>query len=315
MSVAYTPKRWSIWSRLLLLVIALFLITEVFLRSYLGFCDAVLMRADPHYEYIPQPNQDRCRYGHHIQYNSLSMRSEEPDSSAVLILGCGDSVINGGMMTDQDSLATTILSDRLSKTLGRKVQFLNIAAGSWGPDNCVAYLQHTPLPKPQAIVLFASSHDAHDNMVFSGVVGRMKHFPDEQYPLAVLELVDRYLLPKLLRPKKDADEELGISKGGHGFNPGFDGIVRYAEARGIPLVLYMHAERSEIKVGNYNAQGQAILAFAEQAGLHVLKDLDHHVSVDELRDNIHPTDRGQRTIATNILKDIVSHPAAYGSAP
>ncbi|MBK7101214.1 MAG: hypothetical protein IPH63_05400 [Flavobacteriales bacterium] len=75
----------------------------------------------------------------------------------------------------------------------------------------------------------------------------------------------------------------------------------------------MHAERSEIM--ELQRARASDPRFAEQAGLHVLKDLDHHVSVDELRDNIHPTDAGQHAIATNILKDIVSHPAAYGSAP
>ncbi|HNR53629.1 MAG TPA: hypothetical protein PKJ19_00560, partial [Flavobacteriales bacterium] len=99
--------------------------TEIVLRYGFGFCDAVLMRADPHYEYIAQPMQDRHRFGRHIAYNSLSMRCEEPDTNAVIILGCGDSVINGGSLADQDSLATTILSARLSQEWGRKVQVLN----------------------------------------------------------------------------------------------------------------------------------------------------------------------------------------------
>ena len=40
--------------------------------------------------------------------------------------------INGGVLTEQDSLVTTRLSDSLSKLMGRKVQVLNISAESWG---------------------------------------------------------------------------------------------------------------------------------------------------------------------------------------
>ncbi len=315
MSKSEPPKRRTRWRRLLVFLVITLVVAEVFLRTYLGFCDTVLMRADPHYEYIAQPDQDRCRFRQHIVYNSYSMRSEEPDTTAVLLLGCGDSVINGGVLTDQDSLATTILSRTLSRTFGRKVQFLNISAGSWGPDNCAAFLKNTALPKPRAIVLFASSHDAHDNMSFKKVVGVRKHFPDHQYPLALVELVDRYLLPRIIKPKQDTTEELGIDKGGDGFNEGFPRLKEHAQALGVPLVIYLHAERSEIKAGQYNKQGQEIMAFAEQEGIHLLKDLDHNASSKALRDNIHPDEKGQRFIATTVLDDMRDHPGSYGLEP
>ena len=96
--------------KVLVAFLVVLLVAEIALRNVFGFCDTVLLRADPNYEYIAQPDQDRMRFRHHIVYNSLSMRSPEPDSKAVVILGCGDSVINGGVLTGQDSLATTILS-------------------------------------------------------------------------------------------------------------------------------------------------------------------------------------------------------------
>lgn len=267
------------------------------LRMGYGFCDAVLMRPDPNYEYIAQASQKRQRFGHHIMYNSLSMRSDEPDSSAVIILGCGDSVINGGSLTDNDSLATTVLGERLTRAWGRTVQVLNISAGSWGPDNCAAFLEHTTLPVPAALVLFTSSHDAHDNMSFKNVVGVRKHFPAEQYKSAIVELIDRYVLPRFVTPKTTAEDELGIDKGDTAFNAGFDALKRYADELGIPMVIFLHAERSEIKAGRYNDQGQEIIRFAEAEQIPLIRDLEHGASLEELRDNIHPDEAGQRRMA------------------
>ena len=301
-------RRWR-WPVTLLVLL---LLSEVFLRTYYGFCDTVLLRGDPNYEYIPQADQDRWRFRQHIRYNSLSMRSEEPDSTAIVLLGCGDSVINGGVLTDQDSLATTLLSDRLSATFHRKVQLLNISAGSWGPDNCLAYLEHTKLPTAKAVVLFVSSHDAHDNMSFRKVVGVKPSFPKEQYKSALIELVDRYLLPKFWKRNTNMDNELGIDKHEEAFNPGFLGLKAYADARGIPLVVFLHAEVSEIRAGAYNAQGQEIIRFAEGGGIPLIKDLDHHVGTDLLRDKIHPDEKGQRSIAEIMLNDIQQHPERYG---
>ena len=92
------------------------------------------------------------------------MRSAELERRSIKILGFGDSVLNGGVMTDQDSLATTLLSDTLSKIQNRKIQFLNISSGSWGPDNCYAFLTKHGSYQAKQLFLFVSSHDAYDNM-------------------------------------------------------------------------------------------------------------------------------------------------------
>ena len=87
------------------------------------------------YEYIFAPNQEMTRFGVHFYVNSYSQRSKEPDVNKKIVLGLGDSVINGGAQTDNDSLATSIVS------VSTEYQMLNISAGSWGPDNCAAYLK------------------------------------------------------------------------------------------------------------------------------------------------------------------------------
>ena len=220
--------------RLLIVVALLFLILcEVILREGWGFCDTVLMQESERYEYIAQPNQDRMRFRHHVIYNSLSMRSSEPQKGSVRILGLGDSVINGGVLTDQDSLATTLLSSALSDTLHQEVQILNISAGSWGPDNCNAYLEEKGYFDAKVMLLVVSSHDAYDNMDFKPTVGVHVSFPSKQYISAIVELFDRYLIPKvkdwfhektLNQQLADFEEEHGIKKDGKCFRSCFDFI-------------------------------------------------------------------------------------------
>lgn len=289
-------------------ILAFVIVCEIALRQVWGFCNTVLMRTSEKYEYIAQPHQDRMRFGRHIVYNSLSMRSPELKEKSIKILGLGDSVINGGVLTDQDSLATTLLSTKLSKTLHQDVEVLNISAGSWGPDNCNAYLEEKGCFGAKAIVLVTSSHDAHDNMDFKPIVGISSSFPNKQYASALVELCDRYLIPKIKGyfHRKDAsqqaadfEKEHGIKKTGKGFNTGFAALKQKADSLHIPMLIYLHAERPEYEAGQYNEQGQEIIAFANQANIPIIKDLDYGLNPDWYRknDNIHLSQFGQKRMA------------------
>ncbi len=283
------------------------LASEIFLRLYYGFCDTVLMQNDPNYEYIAQPNQDRFRFRHHIHYNSVSMRSEEPDTTATVILGFGDSVINGGVQTDQDSLATTLLSDSLTKRQGHKVQFLNISAGSWGPDNCFAYLKQHGRFGSRRFFLFVSSHDAFDDMTFDKIVDVNVSFPSHQAFSAIYELMDRYVLPRLAEkfasaPKRDENLVINKKTDSTPFNTGFAAFAAYTKANGIPLTMYLHAEQSELKAGRYNDQGQKIIQFAAANQIPLIEDLQNRLSADDFRDDIHINARGQREMAKTVLR-------------
>jgi lysophospholipase L1-like esterase len=291
-------------------IIALFLLfaVELILRFCFGFCDTVLMVEDQNYEYIAQANQSRYRFRNQINYNSLSMRSSAVDSSSIKILGFGDSVINGGVQTDHNSLATTILSDTLSKIKQKNIQFLNISAGSWGPDNCFAYLKKHGHFKAKAIFLFVSSHDAYDNMQFEKkIVGINKSFPNSQYSLALVELFDRYLFPILLKKvkvnEKISESQLGINKKTTTttFNSGFKSFLDYSKDNKIPLIIYLHADKNELKAVKYNKQGQKIIEFSKKNEIKIILDLEAGLNATEFRDQIHLNDKGQQKMMERIL--------------
>ena len=278
--------------------------TELFLRNYYGFCDAVLLQEDPDFEYIAQPDQERFRYRNHIRYNSNSMRSEEVDTTANIILGFGDSIINGGMQTDNDALATTILSDTLTKIQGRKVQFLNVSAESWGPDNAFEYLNKYGDFGASAMFLFVSSHDAHDTMTFEKIVDTNESYPSKQYSLALIELLDRYLLPRvkgMLASQTSENDKLAITKG-TGFNQGFASFLSYAKDHNLPLTIYLHAETGELEAGTYNQDGQEIIQFAKDNNIPIILDLENGLSSSYFRDYIHINPEGQKKMAETVVK-------------
>ncbi len=274
-----------------LLLIAL--ATEIILRTVFGFCDAALCTTHPCYEYSFAPSQHRHRFRHTIHYNSYSQRSDEPDSSKTIVLGLGDSVLNGGAPTDQADIATTLASNDT-------IQILNISAGSWGPDNCAAYLDTHGTFTASLILLIVTSHDAHDNMDFSPIVGTPA-YPDRQYPLAIAELCHRYLLPRLKRtlhinpPKSHNGTD--IQKGPAPFNPGFDRIRQIADSLNIPFRIYLHPDIHELRKGSFNTQGREIIDWARSHNIPLTTGISNGETPDHFRDGIHYNREGQRHLA------------------
>lgn len=290
------------------LAVCLFLLVsvELILRFVFGFCDAVLYRSSEAYEYIAQPNQHRYRFLSHIDYNSYSQRSEEPDSTKTIILGLGDSVIFGGTMLDQDCIATTLFS----KETG--MQMLNISSGSWGPDNCAAYLKEKGTFGAKAMVLVCSSHDAFDVMSHVSVVGIYPEYPEKQYKLAIWELLDRYLLPMVkdwMGRTQLVDPDAQVVKGGVAqksliFDSGFDQLLQISKEKKIPFVIYLHPEVGEVMAHQYKEGGQLIMEWAEKHHVKLVKGLEEDITTDMYRDVIHLNEKGQRNLANSLEKII-----------
>jgi hypothetical protein len=276
--------------------------SELILRKMYGFADAILFREDKDFEYIPLP-QSKIRFNHNVIYNSFSQRNREiAPTDSVIILGFGDSVLNGGVLVDQDSLATEMLSKFLTKKYRKNYVVTNISAPSWGPDNCFAYLKKYGNFGAKQIILVVSSHDAYDNMTFKKIVGIHRNYPNLQYQLAIFELFDRYLYFRYLRnfigkkeSNKNKNKNLGINKykDGMPFNGGFEKFKEYSDSANIPLLIYLHAEIGELQNGKYNKQGQQIIKFCESNHIPLIKELDYHLPKDSYLDNIHLSEKGQ----------------------
>lgn len=295
----------------LLGIFLIVILLEIILRYVFGFCDAVLYQSSPAYEYIAQPNQHRYRFFSHIDYNSYSQRSEEPDSTKTIALGLGDSVIFGGTMLDQDSIATTLFS----KETG--MQMLNISSGSWGPDNCAAYLKEKGTFGAKAMVLVCSSHDAFDVMSHIPVVGIYPNYPYKQYKLAIWEVIDRYLMPRikvyfrgkqLLDPDAQVVEKVksdeGVANKALNFDPGFDQLLQISEEKHIPFFIYLHPEVGEVMNRKYKEGGLMIMEWAKTHHIKLIDGLNEGVTVDMYRDVIHLNEKGQRNLANSLKKMI-----------
>lgn len=296
--------------RYAVLLLLLFIATELTLRLAFGFCDALLYQASDKYEYLPQPQQERQRFGARLVTNSYSQRSEEPDSTKAIILGLGDSVIFGGGWMDHDSLATTLFS----KETG--MQMLNISCGSWGPDNCVAYLREKGTFGAKAMVLVCSSHDAYDAMSFVPVVGVWPNYPEKQYKLAIWEIIDRYIIPYIktkTETKHYADPDAEVEKRAadrqvvqksQRFVRGFDDLKHMSESFHIPLYLYLHAEQGELQQHHYNDMGQQIIHWADSTHVTLINGMEEGEQPDMYRDAIHLNHRGQRHLADVLKKHV-----------
>lgn len=293
----------------LLILFLVFVVGELVLRFAFGFCDALLYRESDKYEYIAQPNQNRHRFGAHIHCNSYSQRNGEPDSTKVRVLGLGDSVIFGGTWMDHDSLASTLFSEETG------MQMLNISAGSWGPDNCAAYLKENGTFGASAMILVCSSHDAFDVMTHVPVVGVVPTYPDRQYKLAWAELIDRYIVPRIrmmfwrTKVKLDPDQQVvkniefknTVRQKSVLFDKGFDQLLEIAREKNIPMVIYLHAEQDEVKAGSYNEMGQMIIKWAAAHGVRLVEGLKAGEKENMYHDKIHFNEVGQRFLATQLV--------------
>lgn len=90
--------------------LALLIVVEISLRFAYGFGKMPLYATSDKYEYMALLNQSGVRLGNRYYFNAFGMRSDEVHPHKKHILGLGDSVIYGGVQTDQDSLATSLFS-------------------------------------------------------------------------------------------------------------------------------------------------------------------------------------------------------------
>ncbi len=174
------------------------IILEIFLRLAFGFGNPLLYVSDRQIGYLLAPNQNVRRFGNRIQINEYSMRSgtiaATRPNSTLRILMIGDSIVNGGWWTDQKDTLSETLATYLN-AFEPSVEVLNASANSWSPRNELAYLQHFGLFQAQILVLVINTDDLFATAPTSLAVGHDRNYPDRKPPLALAEVISRYLLP------------------------------------------------------------------------------------------------------------------------
>ena len=291
-------------------------IGEIFARYFLGLGTPPLSISDPRIEYMFKPNQDVYRFGNHFITNQYGMRSEpfakKKSSNELRIMVFGDSVVNGGNLTDHAKLATSILKEKLSKILDKNIVVGNISAGSWGPGNWLAYAKEYGFFDADIIILVISSHDYIDNPTFQPL-DKNTH-PTKQPVSALLEGIERYLpryFPQI--PTKNiatenhqyVPEETEVQKG----LGDLKNFLELAKNNSNNVFVFQHYEKSEIEGGYPQIGNKLIKETCNQLGI-IPISLEHYFRrsiknrVNPYRDNIHPNKIGQKLIAEAILAKI-----------
>ncbi len=303
---------------------------ELFARYGLGLGDPPLSVADRDVEYLFRPGEYR-RFGNRVYYNAYSMRSADvtptkTDPRELRVLVLGDSVINGGAQTDQSQLATEALQRRLAGELDRPVWVGNVSAGSWGPDNLLAYVRKFGWFEADVALVVVSSHDASDIATFGPVVGVHPGFPDRRPWLALEEAVLRYLpryLPAAGGTKSAADpgteSALDLTEQAPAVQQSLKSLRQLIESgreARVAIAVIQHADREE--AGDEWKPGHDWISFAvKEAGVDVWDVRSSFRAAMEsgqspYRDNIHPNPLGQKLLA-DVMYEVVS--ALLGRTP
>ena len=288
----------------------------MFCRFYLGLGTPALSMTHPTIEYLFKPNQEVSRFGNRIFINQYGMRTDNfpPNKEAgeLRIMVFGDSVINGGNLTDHSQLATTLVQQKLSKTNG-KVIVGNISAGSWGPGNWLAYAKEYGFFGADVVVLVASSHDYADTPTFEAL-NKWTH-PTGNPLCALYEAIMRYVpryLPTWVTGGEniEADAWKGVSeeqRAQEGLRDLREFLV-YAKSSKARVIVLQHVERSELESGSLQPGAQRIKEISAAVGVSAITMEPYfrrslQEGGDPYRDNIHPNQLGQQLIADALTEN------------
>lgn len=305
-----------IWS--ISLIIFSIAVAEIFARYYLGLGTPPLSVLNPKIEYMYKSNQDVYRFKNHFIVNQYGMRSEsfatKKDSNELRILVFGDSVVNGGNLTDQAELATSILKNKLAEKVNKNVVVANISAGSWGPGNWLAYAKEYGFFDTDIVVLIVSSHDYADNPTFQAL-NKNTH-PSKQPISALYEGIERYLPDRLQQISSNAGRtetnRFAAETNEKAAQKGLNDLRKFlglAKSNSINILVFQHYEKLEIESHHANVGNKRIKMIGKRLGITPIS-LEPYFrrsiesGLNPYRDNIHPNQVGQKLIAEAILAKI-----------
>jgi lysophospholipase L1-like esterase len=260
------------------------------------------------YGYRIAPDQNIRRFGHRVFINHQGLRNEPiaslPTAGTLRILCLGDSITNGGAITDQDDTYPYQLQ-RLLTTGGRKAEVLNASAPGWAIANEAGWLRQNGTLVSQVVVLTIGTFDLFQERAGSEIVDDHPSFPSHAPAFALEDIVMRYLVPRLMR-RSVADPGAGLSA--QSLEEAKMNIARLlgmselaTRSGSIPAVLFVEQpDRLEMS-DPYTVSAKAMLF--EALKQHEIIFLDTRDRVESaggallFRDGLHPNSEGNRVLA------------------
>lgn len=287
-------KRLLVLSLLVLVVLAT---AEAYARFALGLGDPPLMERHSTIEYLHAPGTFH-RFGNTLSFNAAHMRADPPPTSGdtLRVLVIGDSVVNGGALTDDMALGTRVAQQRLTEELGRPVWVGNASAGSWGPGNMLAYLQEYGAFGADIIILVLSSHDLTDVPQFPEELG--PEFPSRRPVLAVEEAVLRYLPRYVPALRAEPTVPSNVDQGPRLLAQ----LLEESKSAATHVVVLQHFERDE-QLGDPGPSALARQFEVSGADSRPMRDV---LSPSHYRDTIHLNDEGHAVYASEFVKLVLA---------
>jgi hypothetical protein len=317
---------------IILAVTAAFLVAiEVLLRVLLGFGNPLIYIPDAECGYLLAPNQRVRRLGNRIEINEYSMRTGSiaplPATESLRLILLGDSVANGGWWTHQTDTIPEIMARQLrlqihnlatnaqfhSKVNYFNVEVLNCSANSWGPRNQLAYIKRFGLFGALALVLLLNTDDLFTSAPCAGVVGRDRAYPDRKPLMAIVELLNRYLSPKvptgkLITSSAKNEDTVGCNL------EAIRQIKTAATLANIDFVLALTPKRHELdQRGSREWEVKARLRLAELVATEKITYIDFLPIFNSAakpptfyRDSIHLSPQGNQLVSQTITRQIVT---------
>lgn len=296
----------KIFVSMLTAITILIVVGELVARYVIGLGTPPLSVAHDRIEYLFAPDQDVQRFGNRQLYNEYSMRSPPLDAwgNARRVIVFGDSVLNGGNLTDHSRLGTTLASEADEDAI-----FANVSAGSWGPGNMLGYIETFGLFDADTVILVLSSHDAGDPPTFQPLDPNTH--PTERPLSAIVEGWKRYTpryMPEALR--NFLFPQPSFSPDAASPTPGLNGIealpillTRFAET-GIEACIVFHATRNELQSSaNAFEPIETVLARFEVPIVRMRALVARRGAFDDIfRDDIHINDAGQAVLADALIQ-------------
>jgi hypothetical protein len=192
----------------------------------------------------------------------------------VRILVLGDSVPNGGNLTDQRELATELIKKDLEASLRVPVVIGNISAGTWSPPNLLAYLEAYGTFDAEVAIVLLNKGDLHDFPTFSPL--NPNTHPVERPATALGELFNRYVFARLKQrlTKTQETPETSVEDARKTCLPELLAITDLLTTNHCRVFLLYHPSSDEIQVDGSSSPHETFLLIREFANRHAISLLN-----------------------------------------